>query len=674
MIGKYILPWFGGGPAVWTASMMFFQVLLLGGYAYAHFLSRLRLGQQGRFHLVSIALILVYVVTMAFTWATPITPNASWKPGSIDFPVWHVVLVLGISVGLPYFLLSTTSSLVQAWYGQLREQVSPYSFYILSNGASFLALLSYPILVEPYWTIHQQAGFWSGAFVVYLLLIAVCAVQAVRNAPKQHARITPEPAENQPADLKRPAGRTFLLWISLAACASVMLLATTNQMCQDIASIPFLWVMPLSIYLLSFMFAFTDWIARYRGVYVALTLVAIFLGLWSTTYGSRSAIFLQIFANSLVVFFICIFCHSELYLRRPHPHYLTSFYLALSIGGAVGGVFVNLVAPIIFKDFWEYQLGLIFCAVMIIAITYQSQGTLLHRLRIPVAVVSLSLAFFVLLIPILWVTKTEGMWRNFYGVIKLQKTDIGGVPGINMMHGAIVHGSQALSRPDSLRPTRYFTGTSGIGRAILNHPRRLAGQSLRVGVVGLGVGTLAAYAQEGDTFRFFEIDPDVIRVAEDERYFTYLSQSPGTMQVIAGDGRLSLERELSASTTAPYDILIIDAFSGDSIPTHLISHEAIDLYLALLGEDGVLAFNITNRHINLEPVLAQAGKTFHLQAGIIEDNTKDPFAADSVWVLFSQDPKFFETPAISSVQRALVPEPSIHLWTDDYSNLFQVLW
>lgn len=671
MISKYILPWFGGGPAVWTAAMMFFQVLLLGGYAYAHTLSRVKLASQGKLHLIVLALVLSYLVLMAFTWATPITPDASWKPTGVEFPVAHVVLVLGISVGLPYFLLSTTSSLAQAWFSRLHSQSSPYSFYILSNAASFLALLSYPILVEPNWTVHQQAGFWSAGFVVYLFLVGFCAVQVVRGDASQAVKAT-QTAGNEEVGTP-PSRRFFLLWIALAACASVMLLATTNQMCLDIASIPFLWVLPLSLYLLSFIFAFTDRIARYRGLIVGLTIIAIFIGLWSMAYGSQSSILSQIAANSFLLFIICIFCHSELYRLRPHPRYLTSFYLALSIGGALGGVFVSLIAPVIFKDFWEYPLGLIFCAFVVTAISYQSRGTWINRLRIPISVTALTLAALILLLPILWVTKTEAMYRNFYGVIKIRASEIAGFPGFDMMHGAIVHGSQASTPPESLRPTRYFTENSGIGLAIINHPRRLADKPLRVGIIGLGVGTLAAYGEEGDTFRFFEIDPAVIEIAQDTRYFTYLSQSNARVEVVAGDGRLSLEKE-QKNGDAQYDILVIDAFSGDSIPTHLVSSEAVELYLSLLKEDGLIGFHITNRHLNLEPVLARAAESLDLEAAVVQTKAADDFGADSTWVLVSRDPALLASPALAKAKRSPVANPAIRLWTDDFSNLFQVLW
>jgi len=683
MIGKYILPWFGGGPSVWTAAMLFFQVLLLGGYAYAHYLSRRDLPGQGKIHLGLALVALVWIAAMALRWDTPITPDASWKPAAGEFPTWRVLAVLGVSVGLPYFLLSTTSSIVQAWFSRMHHQSSPYAFYVLSNTASLLALLSYPVLFEPNWSVKQQAIFWSLGFVLYLGLIGYCSLRA-RARPLAGSGADAPPAGEEPGEQaagldvpyqrSAPSRRTRFFWVSLAACASVMLLASTNQMSQDIAPIPFLWVLPLSLYLLSFVVAFNDHQQRFRGLYVALALVAMFLGLWNLAYGSRSSIWFQISSNALMLFVICLLCHSQLYLHRPHPRYLTSFYLMLSIGGALGGIFVSLIAPLIFRDFWEYNLGLIYCGVIVIVIAYRSRPkSLLYRLRIPVAVVSLVLAIFILVLPVMWVTRSVEMSRNFYGVVKVRRMG-GSIPGFDLHHGAIVHGGQASIEPYRRLPIRYYTESSGIAQAFLNYPRRAAGEPVRIGVLGLGVGTLAAFGRAGDTIRFYEIDPDVIRFAEDTRYFTYLKDSPAKVEIIPGDGRLSIERELRESHPQEYDIFVIDAFSGDSIPMHLISAEAIELYLAHLREGGVLAFNITNGHINMEPVLALAAEHFGMPAVYLaQPDPKEELSAASTWVLFSSQAGLFDSPGFASIKRELRKTPGIRLWTDDYSNLFQVL-
>jgi hypothetical protein len=673
MISKYILPWFGGGPAVWTAAMLFFQLLLLGGYAYAYFLNRLSLARQSTIHLVVSLAILGWMGMNTLRWSTPVTPDASWKPTVGTAPVLQILLVLFVSIGLPFFLLSTISSLVQSWFSRVRQQVSPYTFYVLSNAASLIALISYPVLFEPTWTLTQQAIFWSLGFGVYLLVLGVCMLMT-RSGPDRGSWEPMSATLGRRPDDKAPTRRTSLFWISLAACASVMLLASTNQMCQDIASIPFLWVLPLSLYLLSFVIAFNDNQKKMRSLYAFLSLAALALGLWNLSNGSRMGTLFQITSNALMMFAICLLCHSELYLRRPSPRYLTSFYLMLSIGGAVGGIFVSLVAPLIFPDFWEYNLGLIYVAIIVIVIAYKSRGSWLYQLRIPVSVLSLVLAVLILLLPFAWTTHSLRMARNFYGVIKVRALD-GPIQGYNLIHGAITHGSQAGPGPLHDTPTTYYTEQSGVGQAILNYPPRIAGKPIRIGVVGLGVGTIASYGRPGDAIRFYEIDPDVIAFAHDSRYFSFLSDSPAKVDIILGDARLSMERELAQNDPQAFDILVIDAFSGDSVPTHLLTEQAIQLYLAQLKPGGILAFNISNRHTNLEPVLALAGEHFGLPGVLIAENDqKNQLSTTSVWVLFSQNAELFKAPGIAAIARSLRIMPAIRLWTDDYSNLFQVLW
>jgi hypothetical protein len=374
MISKYILPWFGGGPAVWTTAMLFFQLWLLGGYAYAHFLCKLSLSRQSTIHLVVSLAILGWMGMNALRWNTPVTPDASWKPTAGAAPVLQVLLVLLVSIGLPFFLLATTSSLIQSWFSRVRQEASPYGFHVLSNAASLIALLSYPVLVEPNWTLTQQGIFWTTGFAIYLLALAGCIVTTHAGLHRGTRDAESGTQAGKPDDTA-PSWRTSSFWISLAACASVMLLASTNQICQDIASVPFLWVLPLSLYLLSFVIAFNDNQKKLRTLYTLLSLAALALGLWNLASGSRMGTLFQIASNALMLFAICLLCHSELYLRRPSPRYLTTFYLMLSIGGAAGGIFVSLIAPLIFPDFWEYNVGLMYVATIVVAVAYQSRGS-----------------------------------------------------------------------------------------------------------------------------------------------------------------------------------------------------------------------------------------------------------------------------------------------------------
>ena len=679
MISKYILPWFGGGPAIWTTSQAFFQVLLLGGYAYAHAFSRMSLKTQTRLHITSMALVFIWLVVMGLQWGTPVTPSASWKPEASAFPAGQVLLVLLVSVGLPYFLLSTTSSLLQSWFSRMYKLESPYSFYILSNAASLFALLSYPVLFEPVLTLHQQGMFWSIGFGVFLMALGFTALQAMRCAPQSDLAVVAEPVadrrkgESPIVEGKKPDWKTYFLWINLAGCGTVMSLATTNQMTQDVASVPFLWVLPLSLYLLSFIVGFNDRVARSQGLKSIFLILALAVGLVIIVSPGTLPLWVQIVANSFVLFVVCLFCHSELYRRRPDPKYLTSFYLMLSVGGALGGILVSFIAPLFFKGFWEFPLGLLFCADLIVSMSYEVKSSGLYRLRIPLTVVTLVLAIFIVLMPLEMMSSALEVERNFYGVVRVRQMDFGGVAAYTLVNGSIVHGMEAVENAQDYLYSSYYTPTSGAGLAFNNFPKRLAGQPLRAGVIGLGVGTLAEYGKAGDTIRFYEIDPKVISIAHDTRYFTYLRDSQAKVEIVEGDARLSMERELKESGSEKYDIFIVDAFSGDSIPTHLLDKEAIELYLQHLNPGGVMAFHISNKYLNLEPVLWRISDTLGLKGIYVLGTANGPLDFPSFWVMLSRDDTVLKDPKVALMTRALQGPPGFRLWTDDYSNLFQVI-
>jgi hypothetical protein len=686
LIGQYILPWFGGGPAVWTTCMLFFQVLLLGGYTYAHWISKFELRTGGRLHSIILLCTLILIISLSFVWKTPITPGSSWKPASSHFPTWYVLRLLTVSIGLPYFLLSTTSPLVQAWFGQIYRSKSPYSFYVVSNVASLFALISYPILFEPFMSLKGQAILWSLVYVVYALTLGYCVIQVIRLAGEGEGLGEREKSKKKRGgthsyriqsarslDNERPNWKTYLLWTSLAACASVMLLATTNQMCQDVAAIPFLWVLPLSLYLISFVISFNDKQEYLRNAYISLLFVALFLAWWNLRNVRTISIFAQLAIYSFVLLVCCVFCHSELYLRRPNPRHLTSFYLMLSIGGAVGGIFVSLIAPIIFTGFWEYHLGLIFCAVMAIVILFQRKDFWFYRLRFPLAGVSVVLAVLLSLHPMKILSDTVEMSRNFYGVLRVRQAMMGDVLVNGLMHGSIFHGWQASRGPYHERPTTYYTENSGVGLALTNHPKRISNQPLRIGVVGLGIGTLASYGRAGDYIKFYEIDPNVVTMASDNRYFTYLSDCKAPVDIVLGDARLSLQRELEENEPQRYDILVMDAFTSDAIPVHLLTKEAFELYLSHMNSDGILAIHITNRHIDFVPVLWTLKTHFGLDGIVVESIKDGDLSMSARWVLLTANEEFLENPAIVAAKYDFYNIPRVRLWTDDYSSLYQVL-
>ena len=680
LIGKYILPWFGGTPAVWSTSMLFFQTLLLAGYAYSHkIVSKLSLRRQGRVHLVVLGVSLVLLLVMYFTWETPITPGTSWQPRGGDNPVPQILTILAVSVGLPYLVLSTTSSLLQAWFSRAYAKRSPYRFYALSNIGSLLALISYPFVIEPALSIKEQANLWSAGYIVFGLGCGYVALRLLR---------FPDPTASQnkrrsrPVDKgkSRPGVTHPWLWLTLSACASMLLLATTNQMTQDIAVIPFLWVLPLALYLLSFILCFANarWYSRW--FFVGLFVVT-FLYCWVLVERNALHIVIQLAVHASLLFVACMICHGEMVRLRPGPEHLTKFYLIISLGGALGGIFVGLFAPLLFNNFWELPLGLLICWVLLLVTWQIDKSSPLYGKMFLSVVLMLALASAWLVfvtynyIQNFRMTTLEAS-RNFYGVLWVAERWFDGTDdsAYELGHGATRHGSQYTSESRRQEPTSYYSEESGGGLTLLHYPRDEDG--LRVGVVGLGVGTLATYAHSGDVFRFYEINPEVIQLAEGAGgYFTYLEDTPASVEIVPGDARLSLERELAEGSPQHYDVLVLDAFSSHSIPVHLLTRESFQVYLAHLEADGVLAAHIGNPHLNLQPVLAQLADYFGMKAVLIEAEGDGQARDDSIWVLMTRNATFLDQPEI--VEHSLPVEDSggrLRLWTDDYSNLFQILY
>ncbi len=676
MIGRYILPWFGGTPAVWSTVMLFFQVLLTGGYAYANWL--IRPGRRREIvHLALLGLSAALMVALGLTWKSPITPSAAWKPAVDVFPVWEIFKLLVISVGLPYFLLSSNSPLMQAWFHRRFPAKTAYRLYALSNVGSFLALISYPVLVEPNLTLSGQGWMWSLMYLVYAGLAAYGALRALRRQPA----VGPDAAAEAAAEAAaRPGWSSYALWILLAAAASILLLAVTSHITQEVAVIPFLWVLPLTIYLLTFILAFSGegWYSR-QWFLVALFAATILYG-WTLVRSDTLNIVIQIAIYAFILFSACMVCHGELYRLRPHPAHLTTFYLMVSIGGALGGIFINFVAPFVFKGYWEMPLGFVLCWLLFLTVTVIRREPARRRLvfmlnqvmLLSALLIALALAFQYIRADLSGSLYAE---RNFYGVVRVRLAgERQGVPDRTILvHGITIHGAQFLDTERRAQPTMYFSETSGAGVALLNYPR--SNEGLRVGVLGLGVGTLAAYGQPGDVFRFYEINPAVISLAEGQGgYFTFLQDSPAAIEIVPGDARLSLEAELAGGGSQQYDLLILDVFSSDSIPVHLLDVEAFELYLRHLQPDGMLVLHITNRHLDLVPVVWTLARHFDLSFALIDDPGGGPAISRSIWVLLARDPARL---AASPIQARATPmdgfSTDIRLWTDDYSNLFQIL-
>jgi hypothetical protein len=674
MIAKYILPWFGGITAVWSTVMLFFQVLLTGGYAYGHYLvDRISTGRQWKLHIALLAASVLIMLGLAFVWASPITPPASWKPQTVDNPIGHIFLLLLISIGLPYFMLSTNSPLMQAWYVRRFPGAIPYRLYSLSNFGSLLALVSYPVIIEPYLTLKAQGWMWSGLFILFAIVAGYAAFVSFKGSPEVVPSVSETPTSS------RPKAITLLLWIALSATASILLLAVTNEITQEVAPIPFLWIAPLTLYLLSFILAFESerWYKRVPFTFLLLLATGGFVYIVTHPYTNY---LIQLSLYAVLLFACFMICHGELYRLRPHPSHLTMFYLMVSIGGAVGGVFVNFIAPLIFNSYWELHYGLALVWILLVVMTFVRPTTIrLPRLKFAFDTLVGGMAAVTLITTLFLV---RGLFagaqlaeRNFYGILRVWKTDMGnGEQAYALMHGITLHGFQYLDPAKRDQPAGYYSPSTGVGLAILNHPRR--GLGMQVGVMGEGAGMLAAYGQPGDRYHFYEINPQVVALADGQGgYFSYLKDSRAEVSLALGDARISLERELAEGSGNHFDMLVLDVFSSDSIPVHLLTRQAFELYLHSLSEQGIIAVHISNKHLDLMPVLWQLSKQFNLSLLVVKtqaDLAHGIFPTN--WVLLSPDPGLLTIPAIASRGDPMLGYTTrVGLWTDDYSNLFQIL-
>jgi SAM-dependent methyltransferase len=680
MIARYILPWFGGTPAVWSTVMLFFQVLLTGGYAYSNWL----IGSHKRrevIHIVLLGAASILMLVFALIWKSPITPDASWKPQGNISPVWEIFKLLAISVGLPYFLLSSNSPLIQAWFHRAYPERTAYRLYALSNIGSLLALVTYPVLIEPYLTLTWQGRIWSLGFIVFAGLAIFGAIKSLRMKPPASAG--QENALNDsrnPAQHQKPTARDYILWILLAATASILLLATTSHITQEVAVIPFLWIIPLTIYLLSFVLAFSGERWYSRQFFLVLFFIATILYAWAMKLSGSLNVSLGIGIFSLVLFTASMVCHGELYRLRPHPSHLTAFYLMVSVGGALGGILVNFVAPYIFKGYWELPLGMALCWLLFVIVTIGKPLSYRSRILFITNTVLIYSALAITVVQSYQSIKAEtgnyiGAWRNFYGVVRVQEYGADGwsTHSYGLVHGITIHGKQYLAPEKRSLPNIYYSPKSGAGLAFLNYPHSAEG--IRVGVLGLGIGTLSTYAKPGDVYRFYEINPVVIQLAEGEGgYFSYLRDSAAKIDIIPGDARLSLERELSDGAQQNYDILVLDVFSSDAIPVHLLDREAFEIYLQQLKPDGLLVLHITNRYLDLIPVVWTLADHFELSRVVIDDPGDYDLYSRSIWMLLSRNSYLLAIPEIQSRAKPMNDYVSpVQLWTDDYSNLFQIL-
>ena len=646
IIGKIVLPWFGGSAAAWTVCMLFFQLTLLLGYLYSHLSSRyLAPRRQAWLHA---GLLLAAALTL------PIIPGNGWKPSPGDDPALLLLGLLAATIGLPYFLLSTTGPLLQHWFAQERPGSVPYRLFALSHFASLLGLLSYPLLFEPHFTLKEMSTLWSAGFALFAVF---CGALALNSRGRNSA-------PRQPAAAGRPTWRDSLLWCALAAVPTVVLMSATSHLTANIAPVPLLWVLPLVIYLLTYILCFesTRWYRRrlFLPAMAILTPVLVACSTYPSLMPSGIAWPTLLFCAAIFVY--CMSCHGELARLKPPPAQLTAYFLMIALGGAIGGIFTGLVAPRIFNDDYELTLSCI-AAVCIVG------AACLHRQAghaAPVRAVKATVVFTTLL-GVMWAANAISpstptiKARNFYGTVKVKDSGSGESRMRQLTHGVIIHGRQFLSPSRQHWPTTYFGSAGGAGIAIA--AGRFDGPQ-HVGIIGLGIGTMAAYCRPGDVYRFYEINPLVEQFARE--HFTYLRDCPARKEIALGDARLVMEAE----PPQQFDVLAVDAFSGDAVPVHLLTQEAFAIYFRELKPNGVLAVHVSNRYLDLAPVVKKAADTFKRVAYLSASGSDEARGLKaSTWVLIGQREQLSRFTSL----RELPPAASVRSWTDDYSSILGIM-
>ena len=719
VIAKHILPWFGGSAAVWTTCMLFFQSILLAGYAYADFTTRrLKPKTQAYLH------IFLLVVSLA---SLPILPGDMWKPASGAEPISRILLLLLATIGLPYFLLSTTGPLVQAWFARSFPSSTVYRLFALSNFASLLALVAYPLVIEPFVAGRVQSWGWSAGYAGFVMACGAAAWFSLKHASSDtiaaHAVSDEEPSAP-------PTTTDLTIWLTLAALGSLFLLTITTHITQNVASVPFLWIVPLILYLLSFILCFDGkWYQRkfFLGpLFVILPIMA-----WGLTF-ERGVWTIEeaVPVYCVGLFVVCMFCHGELAALKPAPRYLTRFYLMISVGGALGGFLVGVLAPLVFPSYYEFPLALVLCGVMAIVLTRKSMGdlTIPAPMLIPLVAIPMGLYLFtrfesgeglkqvqpgnpelvvsgiVAVILIVMVLRrvnlrvgvvvplfatavtaavsfygvkfvqflqddTSAMARNFYGTLRVKSSgdEAESRTMRKLVHGVIKHGEQFTAPTERARITSYYGEVSGIGAALNFYDR--PGAKRRVGVIGLGVGTLVGYGGPEDTFKLYELNPQVLDYAKS--HFWYLNASKAKLDAVLGDARLSLEREAPNQ----FDVLAIDAFSSDSIPVHLVTREAMQVYLRHMKPDGVMAFHVTNRYLRLAPVVKQLADEIGMQSVLVthDPETEDWHLSKTDWVLVTNNKALLASEGVVKQKAEIREIPGLRVWTDDFNNLLSIL-
>jgi hypothetical protein len=681
LAGKRLLPWFGGTATVWTTCLLFYQALLLVGYGYAHASARLL---SARWQSIAHAVLLVGACFL------PVLPADTWKPAAGVAPTIPILSALTATVGLRFLVLAGTAPLLQVWFARLWPQRSPYGLYALSNAGSTLALLSYPFFFEATLPLRRQTTVWATGFLALVVACTWIAWVAGRRGPADGGPSTT--VVRAEATDTRVAPSRVALWVAWSACGVVLYMSVTNQMTINMASTPLLWVVPLAVYLLTFIVAFGVRRAYSRKWFswllapVLLVLYPVILGVvgYEETIIYRFGWFQQLSVLVVSLGVLCMICHGELYRMRPTPARLTLFYLAIAVGGVLGGAFVALAAPRLFLLSVELHIGVLLCLALLLITCWCDPESRLHRGRPRWAWATLLLAALLPLVPLIYESRSYlqnavFVQRNYYGMLRILRIEPEDGRGVHLRlyHGSTLHGSQFLADESRVHPTAYYAPSGG-GGAVLQLLRRGTGR--RIGVVGLGVGTLAAYGQADDYFRFYEIDPAVDRLARE--WFSFLGDSDARWEVRLGDARLNLERDAPQR----FDVLILDAFSSDAIPVHLLTTEAFDEYGRHLENDGVIAAHISNQYVDLTPVLYNLAERHGLHALNVVANRGRPeqLVSHSNWMILTRNTEVLEglityfrplreTGEVGVYVGDRERYRTIPLWTDDYTNVFRIM-
>ncbi len=661
MVAKMVLPLLGGSPSVWNTSMVFFQAALLGGYLYAHLLSQVSTFRNQ---------VLLHATLLALTLALlPIglPVGEQWLPTGDGSPVYWTLALLTAAVGAPFFVLSTTGPLLQKWFSNTDHAAAsdPYFLYVASNAGSVLALLAYPLLMEPTLALGEQRLSWSIGYAAFAALCISCGAVALRRARPVVTATT-----SQSSEVAAIATVVRIRWVLLAAVPSSLMLGTTQNVSTDIASFPLLWVVPLGIYLVTFIIGFSrsgavaTRLAQLLLPVVALAIGALFL------YDVRKPVGLVVPAHLGMLLVAALACHGQLAIERPAPARLTEFYLWLAVGGVLGGLFNAFLAPSLFNSILEYPLAI--AAACLLQMPSIKPFRWQPSLSAGLSIAAIGLLVFTLVSPGNPEAANLHTERTFFGVHRVESVADGSSDWHRLWHGRTMHGMQYAQKPWSQIPTTYYAKSGPVGDVVSVLESR--GDFNAAAFIGLGTGTMAAYGREGLTLTYYEIDPAVIRIASDPKFFTYISDSKSRVELIPGDARLTLSRAPAES----YDLIAVDAFSSDAIPVHLVTRQAVELYLEKLKDDGILLFHVTNWHIDLAPVIGNVAADIGLSALIRQDGSVDEEEEilgkfSSIWLALARQHGALGALASDARWSPVQRDPRLRTWTDDYSDIVSVI-